>query len=78
LLDDVVAAEGGWERLFGGLLWVHLPVGSPFDVEGELERRLAAAGPVAKDCPGCGFLTPPDAQRCYCGYDFVAEAGGRP
>jgi hypothetical protein len=26
-----------------------------------------------KDCPTCGLVNPPDAQRCDCGYDFVAR-----
>src|SRR5262245_33960955 len=25
---------------------------------------------MAKDCPKCGLLNPPSAQRCDCGYDF--------
>jgi len=41
--EDVIAADGGWERLFGGLLYVHVPADSLFDVERELERRMAAA-----------------------------------
>lgn len=24
------------------------------------------------DCPACGLLNPPEAQRCDCGYDFHA------
>ena len=27
----------------------------------------------AKDCPSCRLVNPPDAQRCDCGYDFVAR-----
>ena len=27
----------------------------------------------AKDCPKCGLINPPNAQRCDCGYDFVAK-----
>jgi hypothetical protein len=26
---------------------------------------------VAKDCPKCGMVNPPEAQRCDCGYVFV-------
>jgi hypothetical protein len=26
-----------------------------------------------KDCPKCGLVNPPDAQRCDCGYDFVTR-----
>lgn len=25
----------------------------------------------AMDCPTCGLINPPTAQRCDCGYDFV-------
>lgn len=28
----------------------------------------------AKDCPKCGLVNPPSAQRCDCGYDFVTRA----
>lgn len=31
-------------------------------------RRTVAE---AKDCPKCGLVNPPSAQRCDCGYDFV-------
>lgn len=27
----------------------------------------------AKDCPKCGLVTPPTAQRCDCGWDFVSR-----
>lgn len=27
----------------------------------------------AQDCPVCGLVNPPSAQRCDCGYDFVAR-----
>ena len=27
----------------------------------------------AQDCPKCGLINPPDAQRCDCGWDFVAR-----
>jgi uncharacterized membrane protein YhaH (DUF805 family) len=26
---------------------------------------------MAIECPQCGLLSPPEAQRCDCGYDFV-------
>lgn len=26
-----------------------------------------------KDCPTCGLINPPEAQRCDCGYDFVSR-----
>lgn len=25
---------------------------------------------MAKDCPNCGLINPPDTQRCDCGFDF--------
>jgi hypothetical protein len=28
---------------------------------------------VAKDCPRCGLVSPPNAQRCDCGYDYVSR-----
>lgn len=28
---------------------------------------------MAKDCPRCGLINPPGAQRCDCGYDFIAQ-----
>ena len=30
------------------------------------------------DCPQCGLINPPEAQRCDCGYDFVAGKSTRP
>ena len=27
----------------------------------------------AKDCPKCGLVNPPSAQRCDCGWDFVSN-----
>lgn len=27
----------------------------------------------SKDCPACGLVNPPSAQRCDCGYDFAAR-----
>jgi hypothetical protein len=29
---------------------------------------------MAKDCPRCGLLNPPEAQRCDCGYDFASRS----
>jgi|GEM_PF-3117835 len=28
----------------------------------------------AQDCPRCGLVNPPSAQRCDCGYDFVSRS----
>ena len=28
----------------------------------------------AKDCPKCGLVNPPTAQRCDCGWDFVSRS----
>lgn len=28
---------------------------------------------AVKDCPRCGLVNPPSAQRCDCGYDFGAR-----
>jgi hypothetical protein len=28
----------------------------------------------AKDCPKCGLVNPPTAQRCDCGYDFLSRS----
>ena len=25
------------------------------------------------DCPKCGLINPPSAQRCDCGYDFLSR-----
>ena len=30
------------------------------------------------DCPRCGLVNAPSAQRCDCGYPFVANASPRP
>ncbi|MBN9121990.1 MAG: hypothetical protein J0I06_23085 [Planctomycetes bacterium] len=27
-----------------------------------------------KDCPKCGLVNPPSAQRCDCGYDFISRS----
>jgi hypothetical protein len=29
---------------------------------------------VVQDCPNCGLINPPDAQRCDCGYDFASRS----
>jgi hypothetical protein len=47
--DDVIAADGGWERVFGGILYVHVPLDSAFDVARQLERRMTAATPPGSD-----------------------------
>ena len=36
----------------------------------DVRRSEPFVGPQAKDCPGCGLVNPPGAQRCDCGYDF--------
>ncbi|HEX6533509.1 MAG TPA: hypothetical protein VF041_02875 [Gemmatimonadaceae bacterium] len=47
---DAVENEGGsWERVFGGVLYVHLPPESALDADVELTRRVAAAGDTAHD-----------------------------
>jgi hypothetical protein len=28
----------------------------------------------AKDCPKCGLVNPPEAQRCDCGWDFGSRS----
>src|SRR5207249_1013224 len=28
---------------------------------------------MVKDCPKCGLVNPPEAQRCDCGYDFTSR-----
>jgi hypothetical protein len=28
---------------------------------------------MARDCPRCGLTNPTEAQRCDCGYDFIAR-----
>jgi len=28
---------------------------------------------MARDCPQCGLTNPTEAQRCDCGYDFIAR-----
>jgi hypothetical protein len=33
---------------------------------------------MPKDCPKCGLVNPPEAQRCDCGYDFVSQAAKQP
>jgi hypothetical protein len=49
--QNYICLPSGWtfssSALFGGLFYVHLPANSLFDVEGELERRIAAARPPA-------------------------------
>ncbi len=42
----VEAAGGVWEGIMVGWLLVHLPESSPFDVVGELNRRIEAARPA--------------------------------
>jgi hypothetical protein len=38
--DAVMQAGGMWERLFGGILVVHVPVESKFDPELELDQVI--------------------------------------
>lgn len=33
---------------------------------------------MSRTCPHCQLLNPPEAQRCDCGYDFVARHVGVP
>jgi len=33
---------------------------------------------MAQDCPRCGLVNPPGAQRCDCGYDFASRRVGVP
>jgi hypothetical protein len=28
---------------------------------------------AVRDCPKCGLVSPPEAVRCDCGYDFVSR-----
>lgn len=37
-LEQVCSAGGRWERALGGLLFLHLPPESPFDVDREFKR----------------------------------------
>jgi hypothetical protein len=39
--------------------------------------REVAEVAEAQDCPFCGLVNPPEAQRCDCGYDFNARRVGR-
>ena len=43
----VEAAGGSWEGVFGGILHVHVPPGSAFDPEAELDRYLSSDWPEA-------------------------------
>lgn len=38
--DAVMKTGGNWERIFGGLLIIHVPTDSPFDAEKELQFAL--------------------------------------
>lgn len=29
---------------------------------------------MAQDCPRCGMVNPPEAQRCDCGFDFLSQS----
>src|SRR5437867_7937692 len=31
---------------------------------------------MARECPKCGLVNPPDTRRCDCGYDFETRQGG--
>ena len=46
-IAKVEGAGGHWEQFMGGLLYVHLPLESPFDAEGELAQYLGADAPEA-------------------------------
>ncbi len=39
-IAQVEAAGGTWEQVFGGVLFVHIPIESSFDAEAELDRYL--------------------------------------
>ena len=46
-LATVDAADGMWETLMSGVLYVHVPDGRDFDVEAELDRYLSSEWPDA-------------------------------
>jgi hypothetical protein len=35
-------------------------------------RKSALPLPAVKTCPKCRLINPPEAERCDCGWDFVA------
>ena len=43
----VESVGGTWEQVFGGVLLVHIPAGSEFDAEAELDRYLKSGWPEA-------------------------------
>lgn len=38
LLEKVEGAGGQWERVFGGIVFIHIPHGSNFDVTGDIQQ----------------------------------------
>jgi hypothetical protein len=40
LLDKIMSLGGNWERAFGGLLIVHLPVSVPLDISAEVNNLV--------------------------------------
>src|SRR5262245_14130048 len=40
-------------------------------------RRISSSAvwrsAMVQDCPKCGMVNPPEAQRCDCGYDFASR-----
>lgn len=40
--EAVKSSGGAWEKIFGGVLHLHIPKGSAFDVEGEMSRVCEA------------------------------------
>src|SRR5262245_28668399 len=52
--------------LRGNYLRYHVP---------RLAWILSATGEanMIQQCPVCGIVCPPEAQRCYCGYDFTTR-----
>ncbi len=41
-VEAVESSGGDWEQIFGGVLHLHIPKGSTFDVEAEMSRVLEA------------------------------------
>jgi hypothetical protein len=77
--DETGEWEVAWRPRIGRVVEAHLrSVGQPdtasdrvWDVHEQITVKRRRGLP--RDCPKCGLVNPSEAQRCDCGYDFLAR-----